>query len=270
MPLKIPKVGYAKKAGPDKIKRGENCWGRPAQINKKILKTGGVAPKGDFMFNLENGAKDTKLFSRRKLLKQALLTGAGLGASAFTAGTVLADNADPASSKSGVEGGSSSQLNLSPKQVASPSEPTPGTTYKMFAGLEFKPINSSIGYGAINFSGIYATTQGFFFLPIDLPQGAKITELEFYNYHNTIYMGQMTLQTLIPSSNLFDFVAGSNINTQANNIQTIKITIPANIKKIDQTSIKYFLVWHPGDINSNEILLGGRLGYTGGIARFGA
>lgn len=202
-------------------------------------------------------------FSRRKALKQALLTGAGLAVAVSPLQT--ADSSSLVTTEKALFTGNVTAV--IPNSIS-----TPGTSYKLLTGLDFRPTDSAYTYSSANFFGIYsASGAGYFAARLDLPQQAKITEIEFYVLHNTIGTStQFYLNNPVPSTSVLNPLINYYYSNTSSSVQTVPLSGLASFPKVDNTVSQYMLVWHPPSASYNETLFGARVGYTGGIGRFGA
>lgn len=216
------------------------------------------------MRDLNSAAPKRRLQSRRQAVKLALLAGSTLAVGASPA---LADDstATPTPSMSIAKPGQ--QGLVKPNSVT-----TPGTNYKIYMGSDFKPVASSYGYDHVNFTGIYATSSiGYFSATLDLPQQAKITEVEFYTVHNTSGSAQFILSLAVPSAGVQYPYVYETLTATSSNVATVSLTGSfSGIPKVDNTYYRVVLFWLPTGTGSNEVLYGARVGYTGGVGRFGA
>lgn len=213
------------------------------------------------MSDLKSPVLRGKPQSRRQAMKLALLAGSTL---AIGASPVLADDASSTPPpmpmvKPGEQG-----------LVKPTSAVTPGTSYLMFSGLDFKPLNSSTNYNYMNFSGIYpATNFDYFATTITLPQRAHITEVEFYSIHNVSDTSYFYLSLASPAIGILNAYDWNTLDSTNPDIVTVPISISGNLPTVDNTNNKYVLLWWPSGTGTSEVLYGARVGYMGGIGRFG-
>jgi hypothetical protein len=155
-------------------------------------------------------------------------------------------------------------------QIKPNSATTPGTNYIIFSGVDFKPINSTTSYSHVNVSGVYASASYYYFVAsVNLPQAATIKELEFYVTHNVSGTVLFYLSLATPSTGNEAAIASNSLTTTDPGVVTVPVSILAS-HKVDNTSNKYLLFWFPAGNGASEVLWGARLGYTGGLGRFGA
>lgn len=214
------------------------------------------------MRELNSAAPNRRLYSRLQAIKFALFAGSGLAVGASPA---LADSSTPTPPPLPQMSPGSQGL-IKPNSVA-----TPGTSYKLYSGLDFTPFSSSTGYYHTSYSGVYSTSNSNFFkVPLDLPQKAKITEVEFYTTHNVGSPSYFYLFTVYPANGNATFSIYTIFTNTSSSVVTVPLSGVSNSPEVDNTNFKYVLFWYPGDISANEVLYGARVGYTGGIGRFGA
>ena len=145
--------------------------------------------------------------------------------------------------------------------------PTFGTIYKNYAGSDFQPFyNDTYNNAGVNALYSLGTGGGFFYTTrLNLPQGATITEVEFYYIDNdpaaaiTFYLYQWN-----PSVNTAAYNSG--LSTGASSaIQKFGLLFAPVV--IDNTQYSYSIAanFGVGASGSNLQLLGARVGYRGPV-----
>jgi hypothetical protein len=141
---------------------------------------------------------------------------------------------------------------------------TPGTNYRTFSGTRFQPTSSALTYAALS-GAIYATAipaGGFSFsLEMDLPQGAKITEVVFFVVDNDASNISLSLVSYDPEANDSITLKSAFSSGASPTLQTIIIPVDPPIQ-VENTTTSYRLRVAPGVAATSQLLRGARIGYT--------
>ncbi len=143
---------------------------------------------------------------------------------------------------------------------------TPPLTYKTYASVSFTPIRSEIGYSAYG-ATVHATSawsSGMpFIVPISLPQGALIYQLEFYVIDNSpaskvsAMLGWYEPQTDAISTG---YAISTTIEEASPNVRSLTYDFASAPFYIDNSSTFYFLEINLSEPNVQAIA-GARVGY---------
>lgn len=141
---------------------------------------------------------------------------------------------------------------------------TPGTTYRTYSGGAFQPTSSSMTYEPFG-GAIYATfipAGGVSFsLELDLPQGAKITEVVFFVVDNDAASNMdLSLRSYNPETNSFSALKTASSSGASTSLQTIVVPVDPPVQ-VDNTTTSYRLRVAPGVASSAHLLRGARIGY---------
>jgi hypothetical protein len=196
---------------------------------------------------------------RRNMLKAMAATAGGVAAAA-TSGllspiTGLARSgplvADP---RRGTNNASTPSSPSAPKIAG-----TVGTTYRSYAGINFKARNTGTTYISTG-SGIYQSAgQDFMPCHLDLPNGALITEASAWVLNQTAGTSIAVLSYFAAdASNYIDY-ASSSTSTVLGTIQRLDITFSPLL--VDTATNDYVIYWQPGVLGSSDQLYGARVGY---------
>lgn len=202
----------------------------------------------------------------RKHVMLIVFSGVFLGLALLLSSSLsLAQPAEQSSPSSGWDEGRQVTSNLTQSQSSLAAVPTtPGTTYKTFSGGAFSPTNSSLTYSAQG-GAVYATALppgGFSFsLELDLPQGAKITEVVFFVVDNdTASNMDLGLRSYNPETNSFSALETASSSGASTSLQTIVVPVDPPVQ-VDNTTTSYRLRVAPRVASSAHLLRGARIGY---------
>ncbi len=136
--------------------------------------------------------------------------------------------------------------------------------YKTYAGVSFSPISSDILY-TVDESEIYATASPggamTFVLPLDLPQGAQITTVDYYVFDNSETTDVFGLLGYFNPETSYWLIQASKSTTGASsNIQMLTTTYGSDFI-VDNSLNFYFLRITLHDLYTQAIA-GARVGYT--------
>lgn len=184
----------------------------------------------------------------------------------FSSSPSLAQPVEEPSAPSGWDEGrqvnSLSEVPGNPSLSALPT--TPGTTYRTYSGGEFFVTSSSLTFNSLG-GAVYATSLppgGFSFSKeLDLPQGAKITEVVFFVIDNdgTTNM-DLSLRSYNPETNSFNTLASGSSSGASASLQIITLTLTTPVI-VDNTTTSYRLRVEPFVASSAHLLRGARVGY---------
>jgi len=197
---------------------------------------------------------------RRNMLKAMAATAGGVAAAA-TSGvlspiTGLAGSvplvADPSR---GTRNDTSTPSSPSAPKIAG----TVGTTYRSYAGINFKVRNTATTYVGTA-SSIYQTaSQDFMPVHLDVPNGALITEASVWVLNNTAGTTFAFLSYFaIDGTNYIDY-ANQSTSTVLATTQRLDMTFSPLL--VDRATNDHVIYWEPGALGANDQLYGARVGY---------
>jgi hypothetical protein len=197
---------------------------------------------------------------RRNMLKAMAATAGGVAAAA-TSGllspiTGLARSgplvADP---RRGTNNASTPSSPSAPKIAG-----TVGTTYRSYAGINFKVLDTDTTYHTYSGSDIYqSANQGFMPCHLDLPNGALITEASVWVLNNAAGTTYVVLSYFAADGSSYITYAGNNTSTVLGTIQRLDFTFSPLL--VDTATNDYCIFWYPGVLGSSDRLYGARVGY---------
>jgi hypothetical protein len=192
---------------------------------------------------------------RRDMLKVMAATAAGAAVTGTGIESVLAAN--PAPSPGGVMGVQpGAAVSSAPKIISA----TPSTSYISVPGSEFEAGGSTYTWNVIG-PRKAATNGGFYFAPLDLPQGAVITECTFYLVNPTVAAVQcfIVYQALGSTGGLV-FAATGTTTVTSTSVQALPLTMSNPLTVVDN-----FANWYDLDIENvvavDNQIWGARVGW---------
>jgi hypothetical protein len=189
------------------------------------------------------------------MLKVMAATAAGAAVTGTGIESVLAAN--PAPSPGGVMGVQPGSAGASGPKIVSA---TPFTSYTSVPGSEFEAGASTYTWNVIG-PRKAATNGGFYFAPLDLPQGAVITECTFYLVNPTVAAVQCLIiyQPLGSTGSLF-FAATGTTAAVSSSVQALPLTMSNPLTVVDNFANWYDLDFESGSAVDNQIW-GARVGW---------
>lgn len=238
--------------------------GRPASPN---------LPRSD-LSSLVPSAKAT---SRRKALGRigGGLMAAGLGASLPLFSTSAAPEQQITPGSDGTYGGTAGPGKMATNPNAQPTLAPDGSLTQTFSGYDFHPVISGTIYSFANFGGIYWTGTGDnnFWLRLDLPQDAKVTNVTFYYTDNDIASNIIFyFCTLNPTNHLLNNIKSMSTTGASNSTRTVTFTGTAAspIATVDNSIYSYYLLATFYSSDDSVVLWGAKVSYVNIVGRFRA
>lgn len=192
---------------------------------------------------------------RRDMLKVMAATAAGAAVTGTGIESVLAANPAPnPGGAMGIQPGT--PVTSAPKVVSA----TPFTSYVSVPGSQFEAGASTYTWNVIG-PRKAATNGGFYFAPLDLPQGAVITECTFYLVNPTVAAVQCLIvyQPLGSTGSLL-FAATGTTAVASSSVQTLALTMSNPLTVVDNFANWYDLDFESGSAVDNQIW-GARVGW---------
>jgi hypothetical protein len=166
--------------------------------------------------------------------------------------------------------GPSAPANGGPAVVAQDAPASPsgggGSLVKVIGPLDFVSSNSSIGYRYDSY--LLATTLANgsgFYAPIDLPQGATITQVTYFYYDNALTDLDLSVQAISPEGVDLPYATATSAGTNSLAVQSKSVvtSIP-----IDNGVYRYYVRIEMRAINGAHQIAGVKLAYTNPVAAY--
>jgi hypothetical protein len=139
-----------------------------------------------------------------------------------------------------------------------------GTQYRTYAGNQFKSTSSNLTYQSYGpaIRALVIPSGGFSFIhELDLPQGAQLTEVDFYYVDNADTNFSFELISANPSTGAWPTLVSSSSSGASSAIQA-KVSTGTPIATIDNAAKSYFMRVVFGEASANLLLYGARIGFT--------
>ncbi len=147
----------------------------------------------------------------------------------------------------------------------------PGITYRMYSGVGFATRSSTTTYGYPNAGGKY-TTAGIDWVtrPLDLPQGARITEIAWYYTDTDAAVEPAFALTAYaahaPATSDLDITSAPA--TSAAGIHVLVRDLTATNVVVDNTATSYNLLALTNSTTNSVVFYGARIGYLAPAAQY--
>ncbi len=156
------------------------------------------------------------------------------------------------------------EVEISPKSGMATGAIAAATSYRTYAGGSFQPTISTLEY-APSGGAIYATVLaggGYsFIMELDLPNGAQVSQVDFYVIDNDATNLSVGLYSYNPVTSSYVVLKTVSSTGVSATVQTLSLVFNP-VVTIDNATLSYRLRFEPGVASSAHLLRGARVSYT--------